>query len=99
MRAVVTLPRRTQAIAICARDCSRAAAISFSPFKRRIVSSVSHSLSRDLPCAARLSEGTPFKYFPVSIPCAKGVNAIEPTRCSSSVFRSPSRSTQRVIKI
>jgi hypothetical protein len=40
--------------------------------------------SRLLPCAARLSCGTPLRYFPVSIPCASGVKAMLPT---PSVFR------------
>ena len=41
-------------------------------------SSVSRSGDRDLPCEAREPSGTPPRYLLVSIPCASGLNAMQP---------------------
>ena len=88
-------PRSTQAIAICASVWPRPAAMSFSLRMLAIASALSTPGSSDLPWVARLSSGMPFRYLSVSMPCASGVKAIDPTPSSASVSFSPSRSTQR----
>ncbi len=86
--------RSTQAMAICASDWPRRAAMSFSARTRAMLSSVSRLSSKEPARAARLSAETPFRYLFVSRPCASGEKAMQPVPSASSVPRS-SCSTQR----
>ncbi|MNP23737.1 hypothetical protein D3C76_1164570 [compost metagenome] len=47
----------------------------------------------------REPSGMPFRYFPVSKPCASGVNAIQPVPFATSVSSRPLLSTQRFSRL
>src|SRR5262249_46614259 len=87
--------RNTQAMAIWASDCPRAEASSFSARTLAIASSVIRSGENDVFSLAREPSGMPCRYLSVSIPCARGEKAMQPTPSSASTSSSPS-SIQRL---
>src|SRR5438876_333755 len=81
--------RRVQARALRASVRPRACALSVSPRIRSIASSRSRSGESDEFSAARESDGIPFRYLSVSIPCARGEKTMQPTPSSPSASSRP----------
>ena len=82
--------RSAQASAICASDWPRARAISLSARTFAERWSVSRSGDSEPSRLARESGGMPSRYRSVSMPCASGENAMQPTPSSPSTSSSPS---------
>ena len=80
--------RSVHASAICASDCPRLRAISFSARIFASAWSVSRSGESDVFAAAREPAGIPSRYLSVSIPCASGEKPMQPTPSSPSVSSS-----------
>ena len=83
------MSRSTHEIAICASDWPRRRATSASARTCPSVSSLIWSDVSD-PCwVAREPSGMPFRYFPVSTPCASGEKAMQPMPSRSSTSSRP----------